>query len=213
MARRDAVKARAFAFGAPDSDAWIDGDRLALQGERLSIARWTPPGAHNRENLMASALLARLAGADIAAIQQAIDEFKGLAHRLEALGEIGGVLFVNDSKATTPGAVRTSLAAMTRPVVLILGGRDNGGDWSTIADAVAKTRAALAYGEAAEKIAAGLAPLPVRVIGPFAEALAQARALARPGDAVLLSPGCASFDQFANFEERGEEMRRWVNAQ
>ncbi|NLH50821.1 MAG: UDP-N-acetylmuramoyl-L-alanine--D-glutamate ligase [Myxococcales bacterium] len=215
MEQSFAVRSRLFTFGGRDSNAWFAGDvlHLRLDGapETYDAAKYLPPGKHNRENLAAAALMARLAGASPAAIQQTIETFRGLAHRLETLAEISGVLYVNDSKATTPGAVRTSLRAMNRPVILILGGRDKGGDWSTISvDVVSRARLVFAYGEAAARIAAGLAEIPIRIVGPFAEALAQARAAARPGEAVLLSPGCASFDQFANFEERGEAMRQWV---
>ncbi len=217
MAQAPAVRARPYTFGAPGSNSWRDGDRLRLRvnghEEILDVGGFAPPGEHNRRNLEAAALLARLAGADTESIARAAAAFHGLAHRLETIAEVDGVLFVDDSKATTPGAVRTALRAMTRPVVLILGGRDKGGDWSTIAEDVGRARAVLVYGEAALRIAAGLAPLPVRLVRPFADALAQARALARPGDVVLLSPGCASFDQFANAEERGEAMRRWVLSQ
>jgi UDP-N-acetylmuramoylalanine--D-glutamate ligase len=216
MARVGAARGRVYTFGTPDSNAWRDGDSLRLRldaEETIDVRAFAPPGAHNKQNLEAAALLARLAGADADAIARGAASFRGLAHRLEPIAEIDGVLFIDDSKATTPGAVRTALHAMTRPVVLILGGRDKGGDWATLADDAAACRGVVLYGEAAHRIAAALAPLPVFSCTPFAEALAKARGLARPGDVVLLSPGCASFDQFTNAEERGETMRRWVLSQ
>jgi len=209
---------RLFTFNGLQANAFCtDQDlvlRLTEREQRIPLRAYRLPGRHNRENLAAAALLATLAGADPAAIESAMVEFRGLPHRLEDLGEKKGVRFINDSKATTPGAVRTSLLALDRPAVLILGGRDKGTDWTVLAGLLReKCAAVVAYGEAAELIAGALPDAAMHRVGPMAEALEWARAAARSGEAILLSPGCASFDQFANFEERGEAMRRWVEAQ
>jgi UDP-N-acetylmuramoylalanine--D-glutamate ligase len=215
MAQVREVRARLFTFGRQGTHAWTEGATLHLQGEgfhdAIDIGGYRPPGAHNRANLEAAALMARLAGADAAAIARAAATFAGLEHRLEILGERDGVLFINDSKSTTEDSVRIALAAMSRPIVLILGGRDKGADWAALDRAIGgRVREVVAYGEAAPIIAAAVRGTPTHVAVPFVEALEEAARLARPGDAVLLSPGCTSFDQFNNFEERGEAMRAWV---
>jgi len=208
------LTAQRLTFGRYDANAFCVDDELILQfgdvEESIDLDHFQLPGEHNRRNLEAAALMARLAGADAAAIEEVVARFSGLPHRLETIGVIDGVVYINDSKATTPGAVRTSLAAVDRPVVLILGGRDKGGEWPTLADAIAtRATAVIAYGEAAETIAAALPGAGVEIVVPFTEALDRARALAQPGQAVLLSPGAASFDQFENFEARGAAMRAW----
>ncbi len=215
MAQIRRVKSRLFTFGTSQSNAWTEGDTLYLRGQKfddaIDIGEFSLPGDHNRLNLQAAALMARLVGADPAAIELAASTFTGLAHRIEELGERDGVLFINDSKATAAASVRIALAAMQRPVVLILGGRDKGADWAELEyGLLPKVRAVVAYGEAAAKIQQTMTMVPVHVVGPFGEALQAAANLARPGEAVLLSPGCASFDQFRNFEERGDAMREWL---
>jgi len=215
MERLYGVRSRLFTFGKIGGNCWIEDRNLRLEGEEfrdvIDISAFSLPGKHNRQNLMAAALVARLAGADAAAIGLATTTFHGLAHRLENLGEIDGVLYINDSKATTIDSVRTALAAMNRPVILILGGRDKGADWTELnLDTLTKTRAIVAYGEAAGLITSKLEQPVVRRVGPFLEALEEAARLARAGDVVLLSPGCASYDQFNDFEERGAAMRKWV---
>lgn len=214
MAHAADLAARRFTFGTPDANASWTADELTLRGpefdDRLSLAQFRLPGEHNKANLAAAALVARLAGVEAPHIERVIAEYAGLPHRLEFLGENDGVLYFNDSKATTPDAVATALQAMDRPVVLILGGRDKGGSWHDLLPQVdARACAVIAYGEAGPVIAAAFGARPVQVVGPFVEALDVAQATARPGQAVLLSPGCASYDQFANFAERGETMRAW----
>lgn len=212
------LKSRLFTFNGPRSNAYCTEDELVLRvagpEQRIALRAYRLPGRHNRENLAAAALMATLAGAEPAAIEYAMAEFRGLRHRLEMLGEKNGVRFINDSKATTPGAVATSLKALDRPAALILGGRDKGTDWSGLSDLLReKCSAIVAYGEAAGLIAGAIPEVPIHQVGPMGEALEWARAKAKRGEAVLLSPGCASFDQFANFEERGDAMRRWVEEQ
>jgi UDP-N-acetylmuramoylalanine--D-glutamate ligase len=139
-------------------------------------------------------------------------EFKGLEHRLEFVREGGGVSFVNDSKGTNIGAVLKSLESFTAPVVLIAGGRDKDGDFNQLCDVVKeKVKALMLIGEASEKIKAALCDLTeCSAEESLAGAVQRARALAEAGDVVLLSPGCASFDMFEDFEDRGRQFKEMV---
>lgn len=168
-------------------------------------------GAHNRENAAAATRVARELGVPDAAIAEALVSFPGVEHRLEPVAEIDGVVYVNDSKATTVGAAARALAAYAdEPVRLIAGGRGKGQSFEPLAGAVGPNVVAVyAIGEAAGEIAAAVGSRAV-VAGDLATALARASAEARPGDVVLLSPACASFDQFRDFVDRGEEFRRLV---
>jgi UDP-N-acetylmuramoylalanine--D-glutamate ligase len=166
-------------------------------------------GEHNRENAAAATAAARAAGVDDPAIASALRTFPGVAHRLEVVGEAGGVRFVNDSKATNVAAARRALAAYAdEPVHLILGGSPKGESFEPLAEAIGgNVRSIHLVGAAAPSLAGALAGRPFDEDGTLERAVAHAAAAARPGDVVLLSPACASYDQFANFEERGEEFR------
>jgi UDP-N-acetylmuramoylalanine--D-glutamate ligase len=172
------------------------------------------PGPHNRENATAATAAARAAGIDDGAIAAALREFPGVPHRLETVGERRGVRFVNDSKATNTAAGRRALAAFDAPLHLVLGGSDKGEAFGNFAREIAgaNVRAAYLIGETAGDLAAalGAAGVPYRRSGTLAAALEEAVAAAVPGDVVLLSPACASYDQYADFEERGDEFRRLV---
>jgi UDP-N-acetylmuramoylalanine--D-glutamate ligase len=171
------------------------------------------PGAHNRENAAAATAAARAAGIADGAIGQALQDFPGVEHRLELVAEIDGVRYVNDSKATNTAAARRALVAFDAPLRVILGGSLKGEDFATLADAVRESaRAAYLIGEAADELDNVLRPGGVTLVrcGDLATAVERAAADAQPGDIVLLSPACASFDQFRDFEERGEEFRRLV---
>ena len=171
------------------------------------------PGAHNRENAAAATAAARVAGIADEWIGQALEEFPGVEHRLELVAEIDGVRYVNDSKATNTAAARRALVAFDAPLRVILGGSLKGEDFAPLADAVRESaRAAYLIGEAADELDRVLRPAGVTLVrcGELATAVQQAAADAKPGDIVLLSPACASFDQFHDFEERGEEFRRLV---
>ena len=171
------------------------------------------PGAHNRENAAAATAAARAAGIDDDAIARALQEFPGVEHRLELVAEIDGVRYVNDSKATNTAAARRALAAYDAPLRVILGGSLKGEDFAPLAEAVqASVRAAYLIGEAADELDAALRPSGVTLVrcGDLATAVERAAAEAQPGEIVLLSPACASFDQFRDFEDRGEEFRRLV---
>lgn len=163
-------------------------------------------GRHNQINALAAWALAEAAGIDGAAIREGLTRFAGLAHRCETVAEIRGVRWINDSKGTNPGAQMASLAGMTTPVVLLAGGQAKGADFTPLGPLAAeKTRAVVVFGADRETIAAAVidhAPL-VRV-GTLREAVAEAANLAERGDTVLFSPGCASFDQFDNYAQRGD---------
>lgn len=199
------------------ADGWMDpatGWLMLGQEPLLLRGRFPLLGEHNVANALAAALAAQAAGVPSAVIAEGLASFRGLPHRLEPIREVAGVLWINDSKATNVASTLVALRAMTRPFVLIAGGRPKGEGFESLAEPLRdRCRGVLAYGEAAGGLAAGLSgPAPVEIVPRFADAVARARALARPGDAVLLSPACASFDQFANYEERGEIFRRLVEA-
>ncbi|MDX6490571.1 MAG: UDP-N-acetylmuramoylalanine--D-glutamate ligase, partial [Gaiellaceae bacterium] len=166
------------------------------------------PGAHNRENAAAATAAARALGIAEEAIAEALRTFPGVPHRLELVRELGGVRYVNDSKATNVAAALKALAAYEHdPVHLILGGSRKGEDFRPLAAAIGpNVKSVHVIGETADELAAVL-PQAVRA-GDLAGALAAIEA--QEGDVVLLSPACASYDQFRDFEERGEEFRRLV---
>jgi len=171
------------------------------------------PGAHNRENAVAATLAARAAGIDDAAIGEALRTFAGVSHRLELVRELRGVRYVNDSKATNTAAARRGIAAYDAPLHVILGGSLKGEDFGPLAaDLPANVQSIHLIGVASDELAAALdaAGRAYERDGDLATAVRRAAELARPGDVVLLSPACASYDQFRNYEERGETFRRLV---
>ena len=189
------------------------GRRVEFSGDDRLPAEPLIPGAHNRENAAAATAAARAAGVDDAAIAEALRTFPGVAHRLEPVAELRGVRYVNDSKATNTAAAARALAAFDAPLHVILGGRAKGERFDTLARELAgRARRAYLIGEAAPELAEalGAAGVPFTRSGELAAALAAATAAARPGEIVLLSPACASYDQFADYEERGETFRRLV---
>jgi len=174
------------------------------------------PGAHNRENAAAAVAAARAAGVREQRIAEALRTFAGVPHRLELVRERDGVRFVNDSKATNTAAARRALASFDgAPLRVILGGRGKGESWDELV-AAARGKVAKAYvlGETGAEIGGALAAAGIESApcGDLEHALAAAAADAAPGDVVLLSPACASFDQFRDFEHRGDEFRRLVQA-
>lgn len=171
------------------------------------------PGAHNRENAAAATAAARAAGIDEAPIAEALRTFPGVSHRLELVRELRGVRYVNDSKATNSAAARRAVAAYEAPLHLILGGSLKGEDFAPLAHALPQAvRTIHLIGSAAGELAAALAAAgwAYEQAGDLATAVTQAAAAAEPGDIVLLSPACASFDQFDDFEQRGDAFRRLV---
>ena len=195
----------------------FDGARAHLNGRRLSLARLRLAGPHNRANAAAASLAALVMGADAAAIAACLAAFEPLPHRLMPVAEIDGVRYVDDSKATNVDAVVQALAAFDAPVVLIAGGRDKGGGYRALRSAVrARVKRLVVLGEAAEAIAAELGPLcpqgAVRA-ADMGQAVALARSGARPGDVVLLSPACSSFDMFTDYTHRGRAFAAAVRGQ
>ena len=166
-------------------------------------------GRHNRENAAAATAAARAIGVGDEAIADALRSFAGVPHRLELVGQRNGVRYVNDSKATNVAAARRALAAYgDEPVRLILGGSLKGEDFAPLAEAIGpNVRSIHLIGEAAPVLAAALTAHQPLVDGELAQAVDHAAALASPGDVILLSPACASYDQFENFERRGEAFR------
>jgi UDP-N-acetylmuramoylalanine--D-glutamate ligase len=191
-----------------------EGLRLEFDGQDELPAEPLIRGAHNRENAAAATAAARAAGIADEAIAYALLTFPGVPHRLEPVAELDGVLYVNDSKATNTAAARRALSAYDRPLHLILGGSLKGERFGELAEEIARAPVRTAYliGEAAGLLGEdlGYASVPFLHCGDLATAVARAHDAAVPGDVVLLSPACASYDQFANFEERGEEFRRLV---
>jgi UDP-N-acetylmuramoylalanine--D-glutamate ligase len=190
------------------------GRRIEFAADDELPAEPLIPGAHNRENAAAATAAARAAGAGDAEIAHALRTFPGVAHRLELVAEIGGVRYVNDSKATNTAAARRALTAYDAPLHLILGGSLKGERFDDFAHEVAAANVTTAYliGEAAEPLAEGLtfASVPFLHSTTLERAVEQAANAAREGEIVLLSPGCASYDQFRDYEHRGEEFRRLV---
>ena len=174
------------------------------------------PGIHNRENAAAATAAAREAGIDDVAIAEGLRSFQGVPHRLELVGEVAGVRFVNDSKATNPEAAEQALTAYPPGLRLILGGSVKGSSFDRLARAARERGVARAYliGESADDIAEALvrAGVPFTHAGDLERAVQQALSDAEPGDVVLLSPACASYDQFESFEERGARFRAIVEA-
>jgi UDP-N-acetylmuramoylalanine--D-glutamate ligase len=196
----------------PEGALWLvdaSGAREAL----LHRGEMRIPGDHNVENALAAAVLARHGGAGIGAIREGLRTYPGLAHRMVLCGEKGGVKAYNDSKGTNVDATLTAIKALPGPLVLLLGGQDKGSSYEPLRRFLeGKLRRLVFLGEAIPKLEAELGDLPHATIQPFDEAVREAFRIARPGDQVLLSPACASFDQFNNFEERGDRFEALVRA-
>jgi UDP-N-acetylmuramoylalanine--D-glutamate ligase len=180
---------------------------VALDASSAALA-----GRHNLENACAAALAALAAGAGIKGVQAALNRFQASAHRLEPVGDLNGVQYFNDSKATNVDAVARALECFSRPVLLIMGGRDKGGNFETLRAAVRQhVRMLIVMGEAAGIIASALGSEALTIAaGSMDEAVRKAHQAAAPGDIVLLSPGCASFDRYDSYIQRGEDFRKAV---
>jgi UDP-N-acetylmuramoylalanine--D-glutamate ligase len=169
-------------------------------------------GEHNVQNVMAALLAALAIGCDAEALREGVKTFRAMPHRLEAVAEIDGVLYVDDSKSTNPGSVIAALNAYDRPIVLIAGGRAKGTGFDEMGEAIRdRAKALVAIGEAADAIAAASGGVTVLRAGSMEDAVERARETAANGDVVLLSPGCASFDMFLSAEDRGERFVTAVN--
>lgn len=202
------------------ADAWYDGPTgwmillgdLLLEREQLNLL-----GDHNVANVLAATLAVSVADVNFRSttarrvMADALKSFNPLAHRLELVGEFEGVQWINDSKATNVSSTLVAVQGMRRPTVLLLGGRHKGEPYTGLADAISKrVKHVIAYGEAGpeiEKDLSGVVPLD-KLDFDFNAVMERAREVAKPGDAVLLSPACSSFDMFKNYEERGAKFRQ-----
>jgi len=199
------------------ADAWYDraGDRLMLGGEAVLPRSELPLlGDHNVANALAAVLVASRAGCSNQQIAEGLSSFRAIPHRVEPVREVDGVLWINDSKSTNITSTEVAIAALDRRFVLLLGGRHKGEPYTRLADRLRdRCRGVVAYGEARPHILKDLgSSLKVVPADTFADVLTVARELARPGDAVLLSPACSSYDMFRNYEERGDRFRAAVEA-
>ncbi|MFH1807250.1 MAG: UDP-N-acetylmuramoyl-L-alanine--D-glutamate ligase [Pseudomonadota bacterium] len=215
------ASARLLRYGAT-----IDGDGAAISAQRIQvtlqgishtfdISNPRIRGAHNRENLAAAVLAALAFGLEAPAIREGIRLYAGIRHRLEDVASVDGVLYVNDSKGTNVDATVKAVEAFEQPLLLIAGGRDKGTGYADLAQAArGRVRVLLTIGEAGPAIAEALRGMVDEVVdaGTLGQALEQARTRARQDEVVLLSPACASFDQFKNFEERGSRFVELVQA-
>ena len=203
---------------AAATEAWSDAGSIVLAREgaalRLPLDDFAGLPLPPRENVLAALLCAVAAGAEPKLALAALADFRSLPHRMETVAVRGGVAWVDDSKATNPGAAEFALRAQAAPVVWIAGGRDKDLAFDELAEcARGRVRKALLIGEASAKIARALeGRVPYEEVGTLAAAVARAAELAAPGDVVLLAPGCASFDQFSSYEERGEVFRAAARA-
>ena len=218
----DCSPARHWSFSsrAPvESGAWIADDRLCVRlpgqpsVEICHTHALRLPGRHNAENACAAIAAAAALGVEPASMQEPLADFRGLPHRLEYLGERAGIAYYNDSLGTTPDAAIAALRALERPVALIAGGAGKGADFAELGRAIAAAamRGVLLLGEEALRLERALAAAgyagPLRHCTSMEEAVEWARMWTRDGDAVLLSPACASFDMFVDYRQRGECFR------
>ncbi|MDO4930234.1 MAG: UDP-N-acetylmuramoyl-L-alanine--D-glutamate ligase [Bacteroidales bacterium] len=213
------VQSRVCAFSdAPQDDTvgYADGDLFRLAAPvpfEMPLADLSLPGKHNLRNALAAAMAALAAGAPAEAVRAGLTDFPGVEHRLEKVCDVRGVHYVNDSKATNVDACACALEAMSTPVVLIVGGKDKGNDYSAIVPIVRQKCRALVYlGADNAKLHAAFDDLglPVADTHSMADCVAACASLAQAGDTVLLSPCCASFDLFHNMEDRGEQFKERV---
>jgi UDP-N-acetylmuramoylalanine--D-glutamate ligase len=200
------------------ADGWYDRDAGLL---RIGAAPLLPReelmllGDHNVANALAAVLAVHATGAELADLADGLRSFTALPHRLEPVGEVDGVLWINDSKATNIASTEVALAALSRPFVLLLGGRHKGEPYTRLGPLLrGRCRAVIAFGEAKPIVLRDLAGLGVTLVeaGSFEQVMARARELATLGDAVLLSPACSSYDMFHNYEARGKRFREIVRS-
>ncbi|NLA42129.1 MAG: UDP-N-acetylmuramoyl-L-alanine--D-glutamate ligase [Smithella sp.] len=195
----------------------VQEDSLVYSRPDASDERYPPgmialPGLHNTENVMAAVATARFCGCSKESIVEAVSQFRGLSHRIEFTGEKRGVAFYDDSKGTNVDAVVRALQTFSSPVILLLGGRDKDGNFDTLQSMLAdKTKQVILFGEARDQIEPQLGrTTPIAKEETLKAAVLRAYQDAKPGDIVLLSPGCASFDAFADYRERGNHFKEVV---
>ena len=206
----------AIASGAGDAYLVEEGEAVATVGKhtmRIDTSRLQIKGIHNTYNAMAAVLATMAAGVECEQIERSLYEFSAIEHRLEPVGEFGGVLYINDSKATNVDSVWYALESMTRPTVWIAGGTDKGNDYTPLYDfAKRSVHTLVCMGVDNEKLERSFAGIVPNIISchTFEEAMRAASGAAQSGDVVLLSPACASFDLFRSYEHRGREFKQWV---
>jgi UDP-N-acetylmuramoylalanine--D-glutamate ligase len=199
--------------------AWIEGGDLhtmvyGMRSRILPVTRIGIRGSHNCYNAMAASLATQALGIPASAIASTLMSFQGVEHRLEFVRELDGVKYVNDSKATNVDSVWYALQSFDAPIVIMLGGRDKGNDYSRLRDLMKKhVRAIVAIGESADKVVQAFgSEFTVRKAATMDDAVQAGAELAQPGDVVLLSPACASFDWFENYEHRGRVFKEIVKS-
>ena len=209
-----AAPARLVTYGQRAGDFHVADGVItsSAEGPIIPVAEMARSLPHDVSNAMAALVAARAVGADLSAAADVLRRFRGLPHRVTLIGESGGVRFYDDSKATTPASVLAALAGFDS-VVLIAGGRNKGLDLSALRAGADRVRAVVAIGEAAGEVEAAWTGLrPVQRADSMEAAVAAAVAAAGPGDVVLLSPACASFDWYGSYGERGDDFARVVGA-
>jgi UDP-N-acetylmuramoylalanine--D-glutamate ligase len=185
-----------------EGEAWIDADEVRLKGR------------HNLANCLAAIALARQAGISQQAILQGLRSFPGLPHRSQWVAEINGVTWINDSKATNPGAAKAAIEGLDQPIILLAGGQGKGANMQILCETVRKHLCCmLVFGQDSGLIESSLAGCcAIERLDNLEDAVGRAYAIAQPGDVVMLSPACASFDQFSGFAQRGERFMQLVEA-
>jgi UDP-N-acetylmuramoylalanine--D-glutamate ligase len=208
-----------FGFADPTADGvWLEGEaiRWRFRGEQGTLLRRAEsplPGPHNTENMTAAAAAALAVGLPAPAVAKALRSFQGLPHRLTLVATIDGVRYINDSKSTNVDSLRRALESFDAPIVLIAGGRDKDGDFAAVAPLVAeRVRHLVTIGEAAGTLERAWPQVPATRAATLEAAVGTAQSRSTPGGVVLLSPGCASYDMFRNFEDRGARFETAVHA-
>lgn len=212
------TKSRKLPFSLVNSfeeGAFVEKDEFIVRYKnkeyRYPINEASLKGLHNQENILASLLVAHISALPQGSIQEALKTFKSLSHRMEFIGQYRGISFYDDSKATNVAAVVMSLASFEKNVILILGGRDKGGDYKNLIPLIkAKTKAIFLIGEAADIIKEQLSEIRTYEFKSMQACIKKAYELGHEGDTVLLSPACSSFDMYRNYQERGQDFKEWV---
>lgn len=206
------AKKVSFSSGGEETDVRCEGDEIAFRGVRFSLRDSKLEGRHNRENMMAAVAVATLAGCPEDAVRRTLIGFRPLPHRMEYVLAVGGVRVYNDSKSTSPFATASAVESLPGPIILVAGGKDKGTGYGVLRNAVGKkVKALVLTGETRDRMRAELGGLvPTECADSLEEAVASALGMSAPGDQLLFSPGCSSFDAFSSYEERGETFKEIV---
>ena len=206
------AKKVSFSSGGEETDVRREGDEIVFRGARFSLRDSKLEGRHNGENMMAAVAVATLAGCPEDAVRRTLSGFRPLPHRMEYVLAVGGVRVYNDSKSTSPFATISAVESLPGPIVLVAGGKDKGTGYGVLRDAVGKkVKALVLTGETRDRMRAELGDLvPTERADSLEEAVASALGMSAPGDQLLFSPGCSSFDAFSSYEERGETFKEIV---